>query len=149
MKFEKKRNSTPNNRADYDPVRVTLAEDRWECQRLETIRASDKAALRKIKIQEAAVAAVYATRGHAVAVAGWPRDLKPEGGWFECGPIQRRKEGIYKLSDAVKQAIDHMVGENVPRPDVYAGLEAAVADGELTYRTSDRNFRDAAGYDVM
>jgi hypothetical protein len=148
LKFEKKRNATPDNRADFETVRVTLAGDKWECQRLETIRASDKAALRKIKIQEAVVAAVYATRGRPVAVAGWPGDLRPNG-WLECGTIQRREGTIYKLADVVKQAIDHMVGENVPRPDIYAGLEAAVAAGELTYRPSDRNFREAAGYDVM
>jgi hypothetical protein len=148
LKFEKARNRTPDNRADFETIRGTLAGDRWEHQKLEAVQASTKAALRMTKIREAAVAAVYATRGLPVAVAGWPGELAPEGGWFNCGTIQRRDEAIYKLSTAVKQAIDHMAGENVPRPDIYAGLEAAVADGELLHRSSDKNTRDAAGYDV-
>jgi hypothetical protein len=153
LKFEKARNRTPDNRADFEAVRVTLAEDRWECQRLEAVAAATKAAMRMTKIQKAVVAAVYATRGYApmefTNATDWPNELQPAEGWFNCGTIQRRNGGIYKLSDAVKQAIDHMVGENVPRPDIYAALEAAVADGELTYRSMDKNSRDAAGYDVV
>jgi hypothetical protein len=144
LDFQKARNRTPDNRADFDKTRITLDGDRWEYQRSATATATLKAAVRKMRLRRAVVSAVYVTTGVNSPPEGFPDFPKGMSGQL----IRRRREPneTVLISDGVREAINTIMHEDVAKADIAVALLEAEANGEVVYQDAKTGHHSRAGY---